>query len=126
MCMPKSIISASGIPHYDEMRHHVFRAAQQRARARQPAKAAEIAKYCFTAKMAEIYADELLKINMMVSDSIEPKTEPANSARNYPSTVRKDIIDGRAALREKRGDPARGCIFKAGGDQNEVNAEVPQ
>ncbi len=77
------------------------------------------------AKMAEIYADELLKINKMVSDSIEPKTEPANSARNYPSTVRKDIIDGRAVLREKCGDPARGCIFKAGADQK-VNAEVPQ
>ena len=78
------------------------------------------------AEMAEIYADELLKINMMVSDSIEPKTEPANSARNYPSTVRKDIIYGRAALREKRGDLSGGCIFKAGSDQNKVNAEVPQ
>ena len=102
MCMPKSITSASGIPHYDEMRHQVFRAAQQRARARQPAKAAEIAKYCFTVKMAEIYADELLKINMMVSDSIELKTEPANSARNYPSTVRKDIIDGRLYFQGRR------------------------
>lgn len=118
------------IPKYDEMTkilgEQVMFAVSQHARNQKVTTASNIARYCLSARIRDIYYQELLGMNDMVYQSIVHTSDLAQNTRKFLRGARDSLSREYNALYEKYGDSKSSCIYKAGGYESLVNAQPSQ
>lgn len=119
---------AMQIPGYNDMAKilgdKVAWAVFQHARDKKPTLAANIAKFCLTAKLLDVYYEQLRDLNQKVLiNGVTHNTALSRATQDFLGKSMKEIDAEYKQLRDKYGAPGSTCIKQAGGLDHLVEAK---